>query len=348
MSTFSKARLRIILKDSLIGTFPETVAFVTAAPTTIGLGALSPFYVINHFREQATILPTIVAEHDPKSLKKASKEALKVYSNLQSKRRRVVDIHTHANVPLTNVKIIGSVAELDHSVFHVLSEDGYCLSMAKDVFTESVMNSPVENGVLKGSFVFAQVNSKVPQLVRVGSYLHKVVERSHERRDKPKLTSYEPGDVVVCKKGIRAVFLGYGKTKKASLSGSDFDFMYYEKKVHVFYVLSQVEHEKTVNKIKHMSWNSKVEFQTSPQFVEKIGKVELKLGMFAHIREFATKQFMRDLMEFAGEQSGALFMKLSKKELIQSFIEYCPSMCLSDVNELSIVPIDIGSSMIFM
>jgi hypothetical protein len=338
------------MRETFQASIPEKITIVTAANAEVVIGAQSPYYAVNHAQTRAEVLPAIaIASTEKKIFKRAKKEILNIYSTIPKTRRAVSTVEID-NITIRNPPLLGALSEIHPSDFHI-EHQGYLLSMKKDVFMEALIAEGVSNGILMGEYIFATINSDDLKLIRIGSPLHKLVIASHQRQTNPKIpiTDMKPGEVFVTKKGVRAVFLGLGKTKRATLVGTDFEFSHYPiKQVGVFYNLGQTDSPNTVNRLRNSAWVFKTSIEKTSSFVEKIGFVELKPNLIEKIQLATKDKIIAGLFEYAGIGNVPSLIRLDQREFLRMYIESAKELYLSEISAPEIEIMDIRSTLLFI
>lgn len=112
------------------------------------------------------------------------------------------------NLPVKSVRIIGlSIRGNGGRAYQALVDEKYLVDLREDVLLDTMLHVGIDvNGVLKGQYIFAQVNSEM-KIIRVNSKLHDLMTESTKISDAKAITNFIPGHIYESKTK-KALYLG--------------------------------------------------------------------------------------------------------------------------------------------
>lgn len=158
---------------------------------------------------QKVIWANVASSKNRSMCKTAEKRAVELARRTKSS----VVISEVENKPMTGLRVVG-IEKHRESVEHVVVLPGnLALTMPYDSMMDAITLGGIEDGVLKGEYIFALADGKI-QLVRVGSTFHKAVLEATKRAQSSKIEKLDlvPGHLYRNKQGHFAVFIGFVST----------------------------------------------------------------------------------------------------------------------------------------
>jgi hypothetical protein len=271
------------------------------------------------------------------------------------KDKSAIKVDVVDNSPIKQIRLLS----LEHRgqggrAYKVLIDGKYYVDMREDVLIDVMLTQSVADGILGGEFIWAKHGTQM-RLVRIGSELHKLLAKSNELKDKPKInkSDLEIGGIYRSRKGDHGIFLGYVNTTSfAKLSNQSSAFSFRKtpiKKAMLFY--EPPRHLKPTDAFDNLdlkSYHYRFTIRKTHNFLEKTGDVVISVDYVDMLRKFAAKSIKEDILRFTGHKPPPNnWTKMDDSNLASRVCHYSEKLNLSKFGDPLLDPFDIKKFLVF-